>query len=77
MHISKFFKGKNFITPNIIKYGATKKYYYELSKGNFLSTTIYGITVVNKKTKEPMSNLSTPKESLSEAEKYIFNLDNL
>ena len=40
-------KGKNFMTPNIIEYGNTGNFLYELSEGTGMSgQPIYGVTVL-------------------------------
>ena len=45
----EYFKGKNFMTPNVIRYGETDNFYYELSKGQGISGgDIYGVTVITK-----------------------------
>ena len=37
--------GKNFITPDVIKYKAKRNRVVELSQGDFLGKDIYGVTV--------------------------------
>ena len=43
------FKGElNFMTPNIIKRGTTKRFHWELSQGRgFSGDAIWGVTVLN------------------------------
>jgi len=36
----------NFMTPDPIKYGKKGNYLYELSKGDFMGKTMYGVTVI-------------------------------
>lgn len=41
-------KGKNVMTPDVIRYGQTGKHVFELSEGTgFDGQPIYGVTVVN------------------------------
>ena len=53
----QFIKGINIITPDVIRYGKTKKHIFELSQGaGFDGKTIYGVTVVNVLTRENVSD---------------------
>ena len=67
--------GKNFITPNIMRYGLKGKYAYELSYGKgFDHNIIYGVTVANIETQEHEYYLCESFHSLEEAEEYIATL---
>lgn len=73
-HLSKFFKGRNFLTPVVIEYGETENYIYELSKENEnpSSIGIYGVTVVTKTGEE--TTLNKCCNSFREAQTYIETL---
>ena len=54
-------KGKNIITPNIMKYGFTNKngYAFELSYGTgFNDEPVYGVTLVDKNTFKSLHELN-------------------
>ena len=43
-----YFKGKNFMTPDIIEYGCSDTYLYEFASGTGIErgTKMYGVTVI-------------------------------
>ena len=52
--LAQHFKGVNPLTPNIIEYGQTDNYIYELSQGRgFDGPEMYGVTVKNKDGTDP------------------------
>ena len=74
--IARMFKGKNFMTDEVIRYGSAGKYYYELSTGKCIfdrDKSIFGITVKSKQGHQTKSNpdLSKCFDSLKLAEEYI------
>jgi len=50
-------KGKNFITPEVVRYQQQGDYAVELSKGDFCNDTIYGVTVVHIPTERKVDKL--------------------
>jgi len=62
---------KNFMTPNVIRYGKRGKYIYELSDGDAFmrSGRIYGVTVLT--TGGEKTELGSNFQSKQEAEDYI------
>lgn len=76
--IKQFFKCTNFMSPTIIKYDEIIEgtLFVELSKGSFLSSFIYGVTLADRngliKDERDQSFLS-----LQEAETYINTLKGL
>jgi len=58
------------MTPDIIKTEKTSKYKIELSKGKFMDSMIYGVTVWCIKSLENL-DLSKPFQSENEALEYI------
>lgn len=68
---------KNFMTPDILRYGKSKRdRAYELSSGRgFENDTIYGVTVVDDKNGELVKrhDLSTSFNTKEDAENYIKN----
>ena len=68
----QYFIDYNFMTPDVIKYGFTDKFAYELSEGKgFLSDDkIYGVTFADIKT-GACSDKSQSFNSLKEANEYI------
>lgn len=65
---------KNFMTPNIVRYGQKGAFLYELSNGRgFGDQLIYGVTVITMDGKKCHS-LSDCHQSMAEAEKAIKNL---
>lgn len=68
-------KGKNIMTPDVIRYGVAGRYAYELSSGTGLTREpIYGVTIVLRGSGERRHDLSKMCESLEEAESYISSL---
>jgi len=73
----QYFKGKNFITQNIIEYGKiSEDKFYELSYGESLfplsSQYIYGVSIAD--TNGFIHDLSNSFESKKDAEDYINQL---
>lgn len=65
-----YVKGKNLITPYVIGYyHITDKVAIELSKGRFMDTPMFGVSVCNNYQLD--SELSNSFHSLEDAEKYI------
>ena len=79
IHWGQIFPGKNFITPHIIDYGQTEKFFYELSSGRDIKGDgkLYGVTLAHKGTLEKEYDLSQCFPSRREAEEYIKSLDTL
>lgn len=66
---------RNIMTPNLVEYGLTNGYAWELSWGSgIFSDYLYGVSVVNVMlgTKEP--DLSTAFETEAEAREHIINM---
>lgn len=68
-------KGKNIITPEIVRYGQQGDFVYELSRGEFLSDEIYGVTVVDLRDKSHRDDLSKSFSNYKEANDYINDLE--
>ena len=76
MKARDYFKtqGKNFMTPEIIRYIDSDRYLIELSRGTgFDHEPIYGVTVATI-TGRPLFDESQMFHSLEEAEGYIAGL---
>ena len=75
MNAHEFYKrlGPNFVTPNAISYTESKHFFIELSSGDMLGCTLYGVTVRNEDKKDPF-NLSKCFTSLDDAKKYIHEI---
>lgn len=67
-------KDRNFITPNIEQYYATKHYIVELSTGIFIKQRYYGVTVYNAHTGQHEIDLGKCFETKQEALDYIGGL---
>lgn len=72
-------KGKNFMTPDVIRYGETRSHFFELSEGTDLEgQPIYGVTVVDWAThpadRKHNTKLSQVFHSREFAEAYIADL---
>jgi hypothetical protein len=65
-------KGVNFITNEIVNFFEIPSGYVELSKGKFLTSTVYGVTVITDG--ELNYDLSKNFETDYEAYKYIHTL---
>jgi len=65
-------KGKNFMTPDIIKYGESGAYIYELSEGRFMNSKMYGVTVLTRRGER--TELDNSFFDLEEAKAYIETL---
>jgi hypothetical protein len=64
---------RNFMTPNIVKYGKRGRHLYELSSGLGISNLpIYGVTVIDVAGNR-CHNLTSAFNSLTQAEAYIRN----
>lgn len=72
----KFNGKKNFITPNVLSYSETHNYYIELSQGTGIDgQNIWGITVIEKDSKEHRHDLSNLFHSKQEADRFIKRLN--
>ena len=60
----------NFITPDVIDYYQTDKYYIELSKGVFMKEKMYGVTVLDTEGNH-LHDKSQSFKSMKDAEEYI------
>ncbi len=68
----EYIKGKNIMTPEILQFGVSGKYAYELSQGTgFKREPIFGVTVLRRKTGERRDDLSKMFYSLEEADGWI------
>jgi hypothetical protein len=67
------FKGqKNFMTPNIVRYGKKGQYLYELSKGSGIDGgTIYGVTFLTLEGERPEERISEGGLTKYQAENLI------
>jgi hypothetical protein len=71
----KAIKGKNLMTPDVIRYINTDKYIVELSQGTgFGGEDIFGVTVLNKRTNGAELELDQMFYSREFAEAYIADL---
>lgn len=69
---ANIFKGKNFMTPDIITYGKKGKFYYELSEGRgFNHEPIFGVTIRDENGERFDPDRSKLCHSLTEAKNYI------
>jgi len=69
-------KGMNFMTPSLIRHGRQGDLVYELSTGPGIiqGTKIYGVTVVDARTREKDHDLSDCFRTQEAAEKHISTL---
>ena len=72
-NIPSLFKGRNFITPNVIEYGRAGVFVYELSTGRFMSANLYGVTVLTLNGEK--TERSRCLHSMTDAREYILTLD--
>ena len=74
--LSQYFKGRNFVTPQIIGYGEKGKLAYELSRGKgiFDHNPLFGLTVVDKETRETLQDKSSVFHSADELNKAVESL---
>lgn len=64
---------KNFITPKILRYGKiNRNVAYELSKGKFMDSDMFGVSVVS--TRRKLYDKSKSFSSKNKAESYINEL---
>ena len=70
--LSRLFKGKNFVTPNIIGYYGNEDFAVELSTGEIFDADLYGVTIIKKG--ETMYDLNTCFRSKQAAKYYIQEL---
>lgn len=71
-------KGKNIMTPDVIRYGVAGHYAYELSGGTGIKREpIFGVTVLTRKFGEHRHELSKMFFSIEEAEGWISDLGGL
>lgn len=67
--------GKNFMTPVPLSYYETDDYYIELSTGEaFGGGDMYGVTVMDKKTRKLLHDKNKPFYNRGEANDYIESL---
>lgn len=70
-------KGVNVVTPDIISYERKGDYVIEVSKGRFLDSYLFGVTVVNAITrvaewdKDKCFSARTEREAYLEAMEYV------
>lgn len=60
------------MTPDIIKYGESGVYVYELSEGRFMDTKMYGVTVLTRRGER--TKLDKCFSDLEEVKTYIETL---
>lgn len=71
----KHIKGKNIMTPDVVRYGVSGAYAYELSQGEgFKREPIFGVSVITRKYGESRHELSKMFYSLEEAEGWIVEI---
>lgn len=71
----KVVKGRNFMTPRVLRYGKTGRYYYEISEGEGMDNqAIFGVTVVDGERKEHMHKLGDIFYTLDDVENYVREL---
>ncbi len=77
INIGRHFKGRNFMTPDIINYGESGSYIYELSSGrNICGTSLmYGVTV--KQCNGDSTELGRKCDTKQEALDYIRTLGSI
>lgn len=74
----KHIKGKNIMTPEILRYGVSGNYAYELSEGtDFKREPIFGVTVLTRRFGEHRNELCKMFYSFEEAEDWIQQLGSL
>jgi hypothetical protein len=72
--VTAHLKGRNFLTPEVIEYVHIKRgLACELSRGGFMDTKLFGVTVVDSMLGQ-MSDLSDCFSSEDEARAYIESL---
>lgn len=69
-----YFKGSNFLTPDVIDRGFKGRYVYELSSGDFLGKPLYGVTLADRETGDSLYDESRSFDALVAARSYIANL---
>lgn len=70
--VASYFKGHNFMTPDIVRRGRVGPYVYELSTGRgFGNEPIWGVTVHDTRTDTRADDLSACCFSAQEAEDKI------
>lgn len=67
-------KGSNFMTPFVIRWVDTERYWIELSEGQFLDTHLWGVSVADHNGVR-LEEQSKVFESLEDAEAHIFQLE--
>jgi len=77
LDIHLHFKGRNFMTPNVIRYGSAGQFIYELSSGRNINDTglMYGVTVKHRN--GDSTDLSVACITQQEALDYIRTLATL
>lgn len=74
----QYIKGKNIMTPDVIRYGVAGKYAYELTEGTgFKREPIFGVTILTRRYGEHRHDLSKMFYSIEEAEAWISTLGGL
>lgn len=71
-------KGRNIMTPDIIQYGVSGKYAYELSEGtDFKHRALFGVSVITRRYGEHRHELSKCFPSIEAADAWIVELGQL
>ncbi len=74
-HLQKYFKGQNFMTPDLIRFEEHGDNVFEISKGVGLSNNkIFGLTIHNKTTRETPEDMEGAQgryDTLEEVETKI------
>lgn len=65
---------KNIITPNVIEYVTVRDYEVELSSGDAFGHPLWGVTVVNRVTREQEFSLDNSFDNIKTARLYINEL---
>ncbi len=73
LQFEQIVKGKNFFTPNLIGYTEIIGGIAEITKGEFMATELWGITIVKEGISR--SDLSASFGSYKEVEEYITKLN--
>lgn len=64
----------NPMTPDVIRYGQKRQFAFEISSGEFMGRTMYGVTVINTLTKETDRERSQSFTSLADCESFIAHM---
>ena len=69
--------GSNFMTPDVLAFYTTLNFIVELSEGDFMGSSMYGVTMIDKITNTHIYNLSKSFKTLGSSNNYIDNIDAL